>query len=423
MKSSKRMIALLLTCMMLVMAACSSGGGDVKEGAGKAEGSSEITFWTISLSPTFDDYINGMIDTFEQANPGVTVKWEDIPIDAVEQKTLTGTASGNMADVVNLNTEFLKKLAALGALANMDELAADVKDDFYEGVWRAGEYKGSTYALPWYLANDIVLYNKELLKKAGFDAPPTTVDEAWEMSKVIKEKTGAYGHSLKIIRNELLYNGIPILNEDNTKASFNVPETVEIFAKYKERNKDGLIPEEILLEQAQPQEWYAQEKLAWWETGPNLFRQVNDLAPAVYGNSDAASAFAYSTGNIPVNTMNIAVSEKSKNKDAAVKFAKFVTNAENQLELSKLSSVLPSVKKAAEDEFFAAGKDATDPVEKGRYLAVKQLEKSLDLLPPVENLAEINRAINEEFTRMLADDLEPADAVTAAEAAVNELLQ
>ncbi|EGG32834.1 ABC transporter substrate-binding protein [Paenibacillus sp. HGF5] len=420
MKRSKRMVALLLTCMMFMVAACSSGGSDT---AGKSEGSSEIKFWTISLSPTFDDYINGMIDTFEQANPGVTVKWEDIPIDAVEQKTLTGSASGNMADVVNLNTEFLKKLAALGALANMDELAADVKDDFYEGVWRAGEYKGSTYALPWYLANDIVLYNKELLKEAGYDAPPTTVDEAWEMTKAIKEKTGAYGHSLTSIRDELLYSGIPILNEDYTKAAFNVPQTVEIFAKYKQRNQEGLIPEEILLEMAKPQEWYAQEKLAWWQTGPNLFRQVNDLSPAVYEKSDAASAFAFSSGNIPVNTMNIAVSEKSKNKDAAVKFAKFVTNAENQLELSKLSSVLPSVKKAAEDEFFAAGKDATDPVDKGRYLAVQQLEKSLDLLPPVENLADINRALNEEFRRMLADDLEPADAVAAAEAAVNELLQ
>ncbi|GGH27535.1 ABC transporter substrate-binding protein [Paenibacillus segetis] len=419
MKKSKSMIVLLLTCMMLVMAACSSGGGD----AAKSETSTEIKFWTISLSPTFDDYINGMVDTFEKDNPGVKVKWEDIPIDAVEQKTLTSSASGNLADVVNLNTEFLKKLASLGALANMDELAADVKGDFYEGVWTAGEYKGSTYALPWYLANDVVLYNKDLLKKAGFDTPPTTVDEAWEMTKVIKEKTGAYGYSLTTIRDELLYSGIPILNEDFTKAAFNVPQAVEIFAKYKERNKEGLIPEEILLDQAKPQEWYAQEKLAWWQTGPNLFRQVNDLAPAVYEKSDATSSFAYSTGQIPVNTMNIAVSEKSKNKDAAVKFAKFVTNAENQLQLSKLSSVLPSAKKAAEDTFFAAGKDSTDPVEKGRYLAVNQLEKSMDLLPPVENLADINRAINDEFKRMLSDDLDPADAVAAAEDAVNKLLQ
>jgi putative chitobiose transport system substrate-binding protein len=417
--------------MMIFTVACSNSKGNNAAKDSNANNatnssqtkSSEITFWTISLSPTFDDYINGMINTFEQDNPGVKVNWEDIPMDAVEQKTLTGAASGTMADVLNLNTESLKKLAAKGALANMDELAADVKGDYYEGVWKAGEYQGKTYALPWYLANDIVLYNKDLLEKAGFNAPPTTVDEAWEMSKVIKEKTGAYGHSLNAIHHEILYSGIPLLNEDYTKAAFNTPETVEIFAKYLERYKEGLIPEEILLDTVKPEEWYAQEKLAWWQTGPNLFRQVNDLAPAVYEKSDAASAFAFSSGTIPVNTMNMAVYDKSKNKDVAVKFAKFVTNAENQLQLSKLSSVLPSAKKAADDEFFASGKDSTDPVEKGRYLAVNQLDKSFDLFAPVENLADIHRAINDEFKRMLADDLDPAAAVAAAEAAVNKLLE
>jgi len=150
----------------------------------------EITFWTLSLSPTFDDYINGVIDDFEAENPGVKINWQDIPFDQAEQRTLTAASAGTLADVINLNTDFLKKLAALGALVNMDEAAADVKDDYFEGAWQAGVVGDAAYALPWYLSNAVLLYNKELLSKAGFDSPPQTEEEAWEMSEVIHEKQG-----------------------------------------------------------------------------------------------------------------------------------------------------------------------------------------------------------------------------------------
>jgi len=41
------------------------------------EPNAELTMWTFWLSPTFDDYIKSTIARFEQAYPGVTVKWED----------------------------------------------------------------------------------------------------------------------------------------------------------------------------------------------------------------------------------------------------------------------------------------------------------------------------------------------------------
>src|SRR5690554_711761 len=86
----------------------------------------EITFWTLQLSPDFDDYINGVIADFEAQNPGVKVIWQDIPFDVAEQRTLTAAASNRLPDVMNLNTDYLKKLAALGVLVNMDEAAAHV---------------------------------------------------------------------------------------------------------------------------------------------------------------------------------------------------------------------------------------------------------------------------------------------------------
>lgn len=422
----------ILAATALFVSACGGGGGGgtaspSPEGNGGSGGGSnveqkEITFWTISLSPDFDDYINGVIDAFEDENPGVTVKWQDIPYDTVEQRTLTAAASGGLADVLNLNTDYLKKLSALGAVANIDELLPDAKEDFFEGVWTSGQFEGVTYALPWYLSNGVILYNTELLERAGFTEPPETEEEAWEMSAAIKEATGSYGHSIKDIHLYLPRHGINIVSEDFQSAAFNVPETVEIFTKFKERYDAGLIPEEILLGQASIPEWYAQERVAFWGTGPQLFRQVEDLSPEVYAKSDATAALTGSTGLSHVAIMNLAVSEKSPHKEEAAKFAQFMTNAENQLAFAQIVAILPSVIEAAEDEFFTQGEDSDDPTEKGRFMAAKQLETSVDMLAPVENVSLINKAINEEFHRVLLEGKDPAQAVADAEAEVNSLL-
>lgn len=426
MKLKNGKVLSLMVATALFASACGGGNGTNPEGNGQGgSGGSEektITFWTISLSPDFDDYLNGVIGAFEEENPGVKVNWQDIPYDNVEQRTLTAAASGQLADVLNLNTDYLKKLSALGAVANIDELLPDAKDDFFEGVWSSGQFEGVTYALPWYLSNGVILYNKDLLERAGFTEPPATEDEAWEMSAAIMEATGSYGNTIKDIHLFLPRNGIDIVSEDFKSAAFNVPETVEIFKTFKERYDAGLIPDEVLLGQAKIPEWYAQERVAFWGTGPQLFRQVQDLSPEVYDKSDATAALTGTTGLSHVAIMNIAVSEKSKHKEEAAKFAQFITNAENQLAFSKIVAVLPSVIEAAEDEFFKQGENSDDPAEKGRFLAAQQLETSVDMLAPVENVSQINKAINEEFHKVLLENKDPAQAVADAEAVVNSLL-
>src|SRR5690554_8022269 len=51
----------------------------VEEGA-------ELTFWTMSLSPTFDEYIQKIVENFQLTYPEVTVNWEDQPWDSLQDK-------------------------------------------------------------------------------------------------------------------------------------------------------------------------------------------------------------------------------------------------------------------------------------------------------------------------------------------------
>lgn len=439
----RSMWIVLLGLLLVFMSACggsseshdevndatSTEGGDggettedaTEETSGSLSG--EITFWTLQLSPTFDDYLNGLVEAFEEAHPEVTVTWEDIPFDQAEQKMLTSASAGNLADVINMNTDYLKKLAALGALVNMDEAAADVKDDYFEGIWSAGEIEGTSYALPWYVTSGGLLYNKELFEQAGIEEPPATFDEAWEISKTLKEETGALGMTFHEFHKIMYKEGIQLVSDDFQSAAFNTPEGLALFEKYKEYYDEGLIPEEIMLGQAKTQDWYAQEKVALWATGPQLFREVKDLSPEVYDKSEAAPALVGAAGKLHASIMNIAVSESSEYQEAAVEFAKFVTNGDNQLAFSKLTPIMPSVISAAEDDFFKEGKDSDDPAEKGKYIVAQQLDNAVNMFPPVEEISEIHETVNEAIHEVLLEDKDPQQALDDAEAKVNELLQ
>lgn len=422
----------LLGAILVFIAACSdddaekssTNGNASDEAGGSGELSGEIEFMTIALSPTFDDFLNGLKKDFEAEHPNVTVNLRDVPFDQVEQIVLTSASSGDMPDVMNLNTDFVKKIAANGALVNMDEAAADIKDTFFDGLWQTGSVDGTVYALPWYTTTSGLIYNPDILAEAGFDAPPTTFEEAWEMSPQILEATGAYGEVISPDLHLLFpKNGIDILNEDYTAAAFNTPDAVELWTTYKEYYDQGLFPLDVMLNQVSMAELYAQEKVAWWSTGPNLFRQVNDLSPKVYDKSEASPALEGVAGKQHANPMNLAVAKSSESKAAAIEFAKFVANAENQLELGKLASVLPPVIEAAEDEFYAQGEDSEDVAEAGTFYAAQALETAENMTPPVESVSQILDIIHTALERVLIENVDPADALADAEEEVNSILE
>jgi len=427
------LIAIALT-FALIMSACggddnnnnaNDNGNDNDNASGELSG--EITFNTMELSPTFDDYLNGLIDEFEEMHPDVTVNWEDVPADQIEQKTLTEASGGNMSDVVNLNPRFTKRLGGVGALLDMDEAAADFKDLYPEGLWESGKVGDVSYAVPWYFTSGGIIYNPEILEEAGFDAPPETIDEAWEMSETIYEETGAYAGGYTTTAWQDLWvlyptMGIDLVNEEGTEAAFNTDRALELLEERKEYYDKGLIPDDIMLDNSLASEWYADGRLAWWVSGPQLYRQIEDLSADMYEKSKAAPGFVGDEGTMYSAIQNLVISEQSEHKDVAIEFVKFITNKENQIDFAKLVPILPGNAEAAEDEYFLSGEDSEDPEEKGLYYSALDIEKAVDMSPPIEQANQINEILTEEYEEVMLNDKDPKDALDDAERRVNELL-
>lgn len=106
-------------------------------------------FWTISLKPRFDAYIDGLIQAYEKAHPGITIQWSDFPIGTIQDKLLAAIAAGQSPDVVNLNGEFALPLAAKGGLVNLGKVlgAASLKA-YFPGLWPRGPWEVRSMSCP-----------------------------------------------------------------------------------------------------------------------------------------------------------------------------------------------------------------------------------------------------------------------------------
>ena len=123
-----------------------------------------IEFWTVDLSPTFNDYINGMIAEFEAKNPGVRIDWQDVPFSAIQQRLLTAYAGRMAPDVVNLNQEMVSVVGDRGALVDLKQyISEDELAQYSPGLIEAyTNRQGQLLALPWYSSGSVSFYNKRL---------------------------------------------------------------------------------------------------------------------------------------------------------------------------------------------------------------------------------------------------------------------
>ena len=114
-----------------LLAGCSGGStGEGSDPEGEVTGS--IRFQTWSLTPTYAEYLNGVIADFEEANPGTSVELVDQPGDGYSEKVLSQASTNTLPDVVNLPPDFALPLAQQDMLYDVSQ-STDMKSTYFEG--------------------------------------------------------------------------------------------------------------------------------------------------------------------------------------------------------------------------------------------------------------------------------------------------
>ena len=365
----------------------------------KNEKSEEVVFWTLQMSD-FSSYINNVITEFETQNPNIKIKWVDVPFSEGEKRTLASVLSDNPPDLVNLNPDFSATLAHKGAL---QEISQEDLTQFNPEILNALKVDNKIYSIPWYATSAITIYNKELFQKAGLNVPKT-YEQVYQNAGQMKNKTGAYIFLPNITENDTM---LKILNKYGCSSSLS--NCSEIFNMFQNLYAQNLIPKEtVTMTLQEALEKYMSGNIALIGAGANFLNMIKENAPSIYAVTDTAPQLTGSLKQNDFSLMNFVIPLRARHKQEALKFALFLTNDKNQLELAKLTNVIATNKKTLQNDFYTHY-DEKDLMAKARVISAKQLNNVTPAFKTEKNQKEINNLVNTAVQRILLG--EPAEKI------------
>ena len=344
----------------------------------------ELVFWTLQMSD-FEPYMNKVIKEFEAQN-NIKIKWVDVPFSEGEKRTLASVLSDNPPDLINLNPDFSSLLAQRGALFEIED---EYTQQFNKEIIESLKYRGKLYSLPWYATSAVTIYNKALLEKANVPIP-NTYEDAAKIAPQIKNKTNAYVMLPNITENDTM---LRILNKYGVLPSeLNSEKSCDVFNIFKDLYEKDLIPKESITQtHREALEKYMAEQIVFFQAGSNFLNMIKENAPSTYKNTDVVPQITGSLGQNDFSLMNFVIPLRAKHKEEALKFALYLTNKENQLELAKLTNILAVNQDALQDEFYTTYNDL---ISKARVISAKQLNKIQPAFKPLRDQKEINTLVN-----------------------------
>ncbi len=377
----------------------------------------------MQLQPQFTDYFRDRIAEFEATNPGVKVRWVDVPWSAMESKILTAVTAKTAPDVVNLNPGFASTLASRNAWLNLDQkLSPSDRDLYLPNIWKANTLEGKSFGLPWYLTTRIAIYNTELFKQAGITEPPTTYAALADVAKQIKEKTGKYAFFATVVPEdsaEVLESFVQMgvtLVDDQGKAAFNTPAGKAAFQYWVDLYQNQLLPQEVLTQgHRRAIELYQAGETAILSSGAEFLNTISKNAPNIAQVSATSPQITGETGKKNVAVMNLVIPRDTDQPENALKFALFITNPENQLAFAQAANVLPSTTQSVQQykELLEKGGKST-PVEQARLVSASQLDTAEVLIPAMKDLNKLKKAIYENLQAAMLNEKTVDQAVADA---------
>ncbi|HEX4585952.1 MAG TPA: sugar ABC transporter substrate-binding protein [Burkholderiaceae bacterium] len=188
----------------------------------------ELVFWAMGRE---SEVVAELLPEFERTHPGVHVALHQLPWSGAHAKLLTAFVGDATPDVAQLGNTWIPELVELHALdalgPRLQHSAAVRPSDYFDGIWDTNVIDGVPYGVPWYVDTRLLFYRSDLLKKAGFDAPPEDWKQWRRTLAAIKQQAGAERYSILLPLNEFepltalaLQQGEPLLRDGGGRGNF-----------------------------------------------------------------------------------------------------------------------------------------------------------------------------------------------------------
>lgn len=311
-------------------------------------------------------YFDAAAKAFEAANPGTKIQIEVVPWDNLQQKLTTDISAGANADLSIIGTRWLLDYVSQDVVTPLDSyVTPDFKARFIDTFLTPSIMNGKVYGLPIAASARAMYYNKDVFKKAGYDAPPATWADFKAAAEKIKANGGGvfpFGLQGKEIETDVYFYyafwsyGGQIIKDG--KSGLDSQAGIDAATLYKGFIDAGLTePGATSYNREDVQNLFKQGKVATVITAPFLSGQIKKEAPNLnYGVAPIPAGPTGDQGTYGV-TDSIVMFKNSKVKDEAWKFLDFLFTTDERTKFDKVEGFLPVNVAESKDPVFANDPD------------------------------------------------------------------
>ncbi|OEG22510.1 sugar ABC transporter substrate-binding protein [Enterococcus ureilyticus] len=319
-----------------------------------------------------------------------------------EDKVNAAITTNSLPDVLTLDGPNTAAYANADVIEPLDEYLDDANmDDVLDSIVQQGTYNEKFYAFGFSESSVGIYYNKQLFKKAGIkeDELPT-LDKPWtwnEFKEVCQKLVDEYelpAINIQLAsKDEMLTyaytpfiwsNGGEVVNQSGTEALgyFNDPKSAEALQFIQDLVKKGYTTNTPIEKGFETGKYPMLLSGSW--TIADLNENYKELEYGIlpYPVSNKTKKLVSPTGS-----WQVAMSSKTKEKEASATFIKYVTNTESSKIMSLGNSVLPIRKSTIE-------LIKNDVSEEMRFL-MEQNQKSGHARPVVVAYPQVSRAFQQ----------------------------
>ncbi len=250
-------------------------------------------------------------------------------------------------------------------LLDLTQTFTNEAQQHYPTIVQNNTIDGKLVAMPWFGDFGMLYYRTDLLQKYGFSEPPQTWDELEQMARTIQDgerqagnpnfygyvfQGNAYeGLTCNVVEWVASTTGHGVLQ--NGQLAMDDPQVIEIFNKA--QGWVGTIaPRGVTgYQEDQSNNVFAQGNAAFLRNWPYAYATGNQDTSPIKGKFDVAP-LPHAEGQQPVGTVGgwqVAVSNYSNNKEAAVEWVRYLTSPQVQTYRAVIGSFVPTIPTVAED--------------------------------------------------------------------------
>lgn len=404
----------LIALLALILVSC---GGDKSNTT--TDGKTTITFWTFQSEPGQKAALMARVKAFEEANPTIAVKVEDLTWNDGKAKLQSAFSAGQGPDVLELGSDWVAQFSSAEVLADINAISPVDLNRFAGYVVEPGKWGGKLYALPWTIDTRVLFVNTALLAAAGQDS--TTVDSLWSdvlaKAERVSRPPDIYGFGAQGDDQHRLYkkilpffwsNGGDVLDASG-KPVVNSPANVAGLETYLALARAGRIDTQKGLDGD-----FLKGRIAYWISGPWLADRIAKENPTLRYRAVSLPGFAGHPAVSFAGGEYLAVNGKSAHRAEALKFIQFLTEPKQALEFAKLlpGGTTPADRSTMNDPFLQSA---------GRAAFTRQIEHA-KMTPVHPKWLDIEGVIEHEVTAALLGEKDARTALDAAQAQIVALL-